>query len=96
VGPLARESLKKPGGGPRALGRIDPGAAGQIAAFGASLRTQLPTAPLPSLGFAMATATYTRRTPEQGVLYQAFVQEWPIIRAASRAANDGGGLPASL
>src|SRR5665647_2860757 len=41
----------------------------------------------------MATVSYTRRTPEQGVLYQAFVQEWPSIRAASRAANDGGGLP---
>jgi hypothetical protein len=32
----------------------------------------------------MATATYTRRTPEQGVLYEAFVREWPIIRALSR------------
>ncbi len=41
----------------------------------------------------MATVSYTRRTPEQGVLYRAFVREWPSVRAMSRAANDGGGLP---
>ena len=41
----------------------------------------------------MPTAVYTRRTPEQGVLHQAFAQEWPNVRALSRAANDGAGLP---
>ncbi len=39
------------------------------------------------------TATYTRRKPEEGILYNAVCQEWPKIRAASKAANDGHGLP---
>jgi hypothetical protein len=41
----------------------------------------------------MATANYTRRTPEQTVLRQAFVQQWPIVRAQSRSSNDSAGLP---
>ncbi len=39
------------------------------------------------------TATYTRRKPEEGILYNAVCQEWPKIRAMSKAANDGHGLP---
>ncbi len=34
----------------------------------------------------MATVSYTRRTPEQGVLYRAFVQEWPSVRAMLTAS----------
>ena len=39
------------------------------------------------------TPKYTRRTPEEGILYNAMRQQWPFIRAASKAANDGKGLP---
>jgi len=39
------------------------------------------------------TAVYTRRKPEEGILYNAVCQEWPKIWAMSKAANDGHGLP---
>lgn len=39
------------------------------------------------------TPVYTRRKPEEGILYNAVCQEWPKIRAMSKAANDGHGLP---
>ena len=42
---------------------------------------------------AMPTISYTRRTPEQSVLFKAFSAHWPSLRAAARAGNDGAGLP---
>lgn len=39
------------------------------------------------------SAQYTRRKPEDGILYNAVCQEWPKICAASKADNDGRGLP---
>lgn len=35
------------------------------------------------------TPIYTRRTPEDGILYNAICHQWPSLRAASKAANYG-------